>query len=108
MKLNVTLALLLSASLPCAFAQADKDMKELLQASGCMSCHAIDEKVVGPAFQAIAAKYAGQSDAVDSLVQSIRNGSKGKWGRMPMPPHSSLSGDDLKKLSTWVLAQKKP
>jgi cytochrome c len=108
MKLNLLLALLLGASLPSAHAQSDKDMKELLQASGCMSCHATDEKVVGPAFQAIAAKYAGQADAVDSLVQSIRNGSKGKWGRMPMPPHSSLSGDDLKKLSTWVMAQKKP
>jgi len=108
MKLNLLLALLLGASLPSAFAQADKDMKELLQASGCMSCHAVDEKVVGPAFQAVAAKYAGQADAVDSLMQSVRNGSKGKWGRMPMPPHASLSGDDLKKLATWVMAQKKP
>ena len=97
----------LLGSLPWAIAQ-EKEIKELLQASGCMSCHAIDEKVVGPAFQAIAAKYAGQADAVDALTQSVRNGSRGKWGRIPMPPHSSLSGDDLKKLSTWVLAQKKP
>lgn len=99
------LALALLGSFPVAFAQ-DKDMKELLQASGCMSCHAIDEKVVGPAFQAIAAKYKGQADAVDTLTQSVRNGSRGKWGRTPMPPHASLSGDDLKKLTTWVLAQK--
>lgn len=102
---HVLLASALLCSLPVAFAQ-DKDMKELLQASGCLSCHAVDEKVVGPAFQAIAAKYKGQADAVDTLTQSVRNGSRGKWGRTPMPPHSSLSGDDLKKLSTWVLAQK--
>ena len=89
-----------------ALAQDGKEIKDLLQASGCMSCHAVDEKVVGPSFKAVAAKYAGQADAVDALVQSIRNGSKGKWGRTPMPPHASLSNDDLKKLTTWVMSQK--
>ena len=49
----------------------------MLKANGCMTCHAKDEKVVGPSFQAIAAKYAGQADAVDSLTQSVRNGSRG-------------------------------
>ena len=89
-----------------ASAQDSKETKELLQASGCMSCHAIDEKVVGPPFKAIAAKYAGQADAIDSMIQSVRNGSRGKWGRTPMPPHSSLSNDDLKKLTTWVMSHK--
>lgn len=98
-------ALALIGTLPWASAQ-DKEIKELLQASGCMSCHATDEKVVGPAFQAVAAKYKGQADAIDTLTQSVRNGSRGKWGRTPMPAHSSLSGDDLKKLATWVMAQK--
>jgi cytochrome c len=102
---RMLVALALISALPWASAQ-DKETKALLQASGCMSCHAIDEKVVGPAFQAIAAKYAGQADAVDSLSQSVRNGSRGKWGRTPMPAHSSLSGEDLKKLTTWVMAQK--
>jgi cytochrome c len=106
MKHIATTFLLLSAGAAFAATPDDKDMKELLQASGCLSCHAAAEKLVGPSFQAIAAKYAGQADAVDSLSQSVRNGSRGKWGRIPMPPHSSLSASDLKSLSTWVLAQK--
>jgi cytochrome c len=106
MKHIVTSLLLLSAGAAFAATPAEKEIKELLQASGCLSCHAAAEKLVGPSFQAIAAKYAGQADAVDSLSQSVRNGSRGKWGRVPMPPHASLSAPDLKSLSTWVLAQK--
>ena len=98
--------MLLTMGLSSAWAQNDKDIKELLKASGCMSCHGIDEKVVGPAFQAIAAKYAGQADAADTLAQSVRNGSRGKWGRIPMPPHASLAADDLKTMTTWVMKQK--
>lgn len=84
------------------------EIDDLLKASGCMSCHATAEKVVGPSFQAIAEKYAGQADAVASLAQSVRNGSRGKWCRIPMPPHASLSADDLNKMSSWVMSQKKP
>lgn len=98
--------MLLTMGLSSAWAQNDKDVKELLKASGCMTCHAIDEKVVGPAFQAIATKYAGQADAADTLAQSVRNGSRGKWGRIPMPPHASLAAEDLKTMTTWVMAQK--
>ena len=80
---------------------------ELAKASGCYSCHAASEKVVGPAFSAIAAKYKDDKDAVASLTQSIQYGSKGKWGRIPMPAHSSLSGSDLKTLSSWILSTDK-
>lgn len=79
---------------------------ELAKASGCYSCHANGEKVVGPAFASIAEKYAGEKDAAASLAQSIQNGSRGKWGRIPMPPHPSLAAADLKTLSTWVLTIK--
>lgn len=78
----------------------------LMQANGCASCHSVNEKIVGPAFQNVAAKYAGDKDAVGSLMQSIQNGSRGKWGRIPMPAHPSLSQAELKELATWVLAQK--
>jgi len=98
--------LLATTGLSSAWAQQDKDVQELLKASGCMTCHSTAEKIVGPAFQSIAAKYAGQADAVDSLVQSVRNGSRGKWGRIPMPPHASLADKDLKTMATWVMAQK--
>lgn len=108
MKHQAVSTLLLTLGLSSAWAQTDKDLKELLNASGCMSCHAIDEKVVGPSFQAIAEKYAGQTNAVATLEQSVRNGSRGKWGRIPMHAHPSLSNDDLNKLASWVMSQKKP
>ena len=79
---------------------------DLAKASGCYSCHANGEKVVGPAFATIAEKYAGDKDAAATLAQSIQNGSKGKYGRIPMPPHASLGQADLKLLSAWVLTIK--
>lgn len=79
---------------------------ELAKASGCYSCHATAEKVVGPAFTDVAAKYKDEKDAAAALAQSIQNGSKGKWGRIPMPAHPSLSAVDIKTLSTWVLTVK--
>lgn len=79
---------------------------ELAKNSGCMSCHSAKEKVVGPSFSAVAEKYKDDKDAVATLAQSIQNGSKGKWGRIPMPPHASLSAGDVKTLAQWVMATK--
>ena len=79
---------------------------EIVKANGCYSCHAAAEKIVGPAFNAVAEKYAGDKDAVATLAQSIQMGSKGKWGRAAMPAHSSLSAQDLKLLAGWVLSNK--
>lgn len=98
----MALAIAISAT---GLAQAS-DAETLLKESGCLSCHAKAEKIVGPAFLSIADKYRGDKDAVASLVQSIQNGSKGKWGRIPMPAHSSISQDDLKTLARHVLASK--
>ncbi|WP_439113527.1 c-type cytochrome [Hydrogenophaga sp.] len=106
MKHHAVSLLLLTMGLSSAWAQNDKDTLDLLKSSGCMTCHAKDEKVVGPSFQSIAAKYAGQSDAGDTLAQSVRNGSRGKWGRIPMPAHASLSAEDLKTMAHWVMTQK--
>lgn len=99
------LLLISTLTLAAAAAQAS-DGDALLKANGCLSCHAKAEKVVGPAFLSIADKYRNDKDAAASLVQSIQNGSKGKWGRVPMPPHSSISQDDLKALARHVLAMK--
>ncbi len=79
---------------------------DLAKASGCYSCHAANEKIVGPAFASVAEKYAGDKDAPASLAQSIQMGSKGKWGRAAMPAHSGLSAGDVKLLAQWVLATK--
>jgi cytochrome c len=81
--------------------------QELAKNNGCFSCHSTSEKIVGPAYFSVAEKYKTDKDAAASLVQSIQYGSKGKWGRIPMPPHPSMSGDDLKLLARWVLSIEK-
>ena len=75
----------------------------LAKESGCLTCHALNEKIVGPAYSSVAEKYKGQADAAASLTQSIQYGSKGKWGRIPMPAHASMSVEDINKLARWVL-----
>ena len=77
--------------------------KALAEKSGCLGCHAIATKLVGPTYQDVAEKYAGQSDAKEKLVQSIRNGGVGRWGQMPMLPQAQLSEADAKKLAAWIL-----
>lgn len=105
--LSLTAALALGALLAAPVQAQDLAAAvDLAKASGCYSCHANAEKVVGPAFATVAEKYAGDKDAAATLAQSIQNGSKGKYGRIPMPPHASLSPADLKLLSAWVLTIK--
>jgi cytochrome c len=77
----------------------------LAKAKNCMACHAVDKKVVGPAYKEVAAKYKGQGDAVAMLSAKIKAGGKGVWGPVPMPPNN-VTDDEAKKLATWVMAQK--
>ena len=77
---------------------------ELAKSNGCLSCHALHEKIVGPAYEKVAAKYRDDKDAVASLAQSVRNGSQGKWGRIPMPAHLNMSNEDLTLLARWVMS----
>ena len=83
-------------------AQANAD---LAKAKNCMGCHAIDKKVIGPAYRDVAAKYKGQKEAEAKLVASITKGSTGTWGPMAMPPNA-VSADEALTLAKWVLAQK--
>jgi cytochrome c len=80
--------------------------EELAKSKGCLNCHAIDQKRVGPSYKDVAAKYAGQSDAADKLAAKIIAGGAGTWGAMPMPPNPQLAADDAKKLAQWVLGIK--
>jgi len=76
----------------------------LAQKNACMACHAVDKKLVGPSYQEIAKKYAGQKDADTMLAASIKKGGSGKWGPVPMPAQAALNDADLKTLATWILA----
>ncbi len=75
----------------------------LAKQQGCLGCHAVASTLVGPAYQAVAAKYKGQPDAVATLVQHILEGGTGRWGDIPMPPQKQLSPAQARQLATWVL-----
>ena len=97
-----TLALLVasSTSLP---AWADL---ALATAKNCMACHAIDKKLVGPAYKDVAAKYAGDKTAADKLATKIQKGGAGVWGPVPMPANTQVNDAEAKKLAAWVLSIK--
>ena len=78
--------------------------KDLAQKSACLACHAADKKLVGPAYQDVVKKYAGQKDAEATLARSIKAGGSGKWGPVPMPAQTALSDADATTLAAWILA----
>jgi cytochrome c len=94
------LAALAAVSAPALADQA------LAMSKNCMSCHAIDRKLVGPAYKAVALKYAGQKDAVDRLAAKIMKGGSGVWGPVPMPANSQVNEAEAKQLAAWVLTLK--
>lgn len=91
-------------AIAAAPAAGGKDVKTLLAANGCMACHAIDQKVVGPGFAEVAARYKGK-ESVAAVAAHIRQGGAGKWGPVPMPPFSQLSEADAAALARYVLAR---
>jgi len=93
----------LAAAAACLPAMADQ---ALATAKNCMACHAIDKKLVGPAYKDVAAKYAGQKDAADKLAAKIQKGGSGVWGPVPMPANPQVSEAEAKKLAAWVLTLK--
>ena len=78
----------------------------LATAKNCMACHAIDKKLVGPAYKDVASKYAGQPGAVDKLAAKIQKGGSGVWGPVPMPANTQVNEAEAKKLAAWVLTLK--
>jgi cytochrome c len=73
----------------------------------CLTCHAVDKKLVGPSYQDVAAKYKGDAGAEAKLIAKVKNGGSGAWGQIPMPPNASVPDADIKTLVKWVLSQKK-
>jgi cytochrome c len=78
----------------------------LATSKNCMACHAVDKTLVGPAYKDVAAKYAGQKDAVDKLSAKIMKGGSGVWGPVPMPANTQVNEAEAKKLAAWVLSLK--
>jgi cytochrome c551/c552 len=72
---------------------------------GCLNCHQVDTKVVGPAFRDVRAKYLHDPDAIEKIVHQIHNGGSGKWGSAIMPPFSAINDAESKKLAAWIMIQ---
>jgi cytochrome c len=82
------------------FAQA-----ELAKQKNCLACHAVDKKLVGPAYKEVAAKYKGDKDAAAKLAKKIREGGVGVWGQVPMPANPQVNDQEAASLAKWVLSQ---
>ena len=95
---TIVTACMLSAP---AFAQ-----QELAQKKNCMACHAVASKLIGPSFKEIAAKYAGQADAVPKLTEKVIKGGAGVWGAVPMPANPQVTEAEAKQLVQWILTLK--
>jgi cytochrome c len=78
----------------------------LAASKNCLACHAVDKKVVGPAYKDVAKKYAGQKDATDKLASKVMKGGAGVWGPVPMPANPQVNEAEAKKLVAWILAMK--
>jgi cytochrome c len=97
-----TLFALFAAAFVAGPALADQ---ALAQKKNCMACHALEKKVVGPAYKDVAKKYAGQN-AEAKLVSKIKQGGSGVWGAIPMPANPQVNDAEAKQLASWVLSLK--
>lgn len=99
--------MLVGALVVSAFtSQAAMASLDLAKAKNCLACHAVDTKLVGPAYKDVAAKYAGQKDAEGKLVQKIMKGGSGAWGPVPMPANPQVSEAEAHTLVKWILSTK--
>ena len=103
MMIRFTLFALVAAVCLTAPALADQ---ALATAKNCMACHAIDKKVLGPAYKDVAKKYAGQKDAAAKLATKVMKGGSGVWGAVPMPANPQVNEAEANKLVAWILTLK--
>jgi cytochrome c len=80
--------------------------EKLAQSSGCMTCHALDKKTIGPSYKEVAAKYRGQKDAEAKLIEKVKKGGSGVWGQVPMPPNGHVKDADIAAMVKYILALK--
>ncbi|AII53206.1 c-type cytochrome [Hymenobacter sp. APR13] len=79
---------------------------KLMEGSDCASCHRENEKLIGPGYREIAAKYPNTAANVTMLAKKIITGGKGNWGEIPMTPHPTLSQKDAEEMTRYILALK--
>lgn len=97
---------LLASVAALAIAGTAQANEKLAQASGCMTCHGIDKKIIGPSYKDVAAKYRADKGAEAKLVAKVKAGGSGVWGATPMPPQAHVKDDDIKAIVHWVMTLK--
>ena len=101
---NIILAATLGLSAQAALAEDAASAGEALaQKGGCLMCHTVQKRNVGPAFKDIAAVYKTQDDAEEKLINKIKKGGRGSWGVLPMPPNEGkLTDDEFREVVRWI------
>ncbi|HTH39659.1 MAG TPA: c-type cytochrome [Rhodocyclaceae bacterium] len=105
MKAIVSISVALGLALAVPAAQANE---AIIKKARCVACHAVDKKLVGPAYKDVAEKYRGDAGAVTKLTHKVRNGGSGVWGEIPMTPNGpdKISDADLNTAIEWILSLK--
>jgi len=107
-KTLLTLCVLVATSTVGISAYASQEVVEqLARSKGCMACHAVDRRMVGPSFKSIAERYANNSAAEANLIRATMRGSSGTWGPIPMPASRNLSEAEATQLVQWILGKSK-
>ena len=102
---TLTATLAAAALAAIAIPATAADQSALAGTSGCLACHNVGKKVVGPAYKDVAAKYKGVKGAEATLIDKVKKGGQGVWGDIPMPPNSpQVSDADIKTLVAWILS----
>ena len=86
-----------------SFSSVEQEMQNLARNNNCLGCHGVKDKLIGPGFNEIAAKYKSDKTAHVTLVKRIKEGTSGNWGDMVMPPQTSVSDVDANTLVNWIL-----
>lgn len=105
MKQLVSLLIVGSVAFVTTSTYAAEKGETLAAQHGCLSCHAIDHKILGPAYQDVAKKYQGVAGIEDKLFNKVRHGGGGVWGAMAMPAQKTVSDADLHTILKWVLSR---
>ncbi|HSE00047.1 MAG TPA: c-type cytochrome [Burkholderiales bacterium] len=108
MKIFLTLIAAAAAAMLAAGTHAAdaKAAEALARTSGCLACHTVDKKLVGPSYKEIADRYRKDKAAQANLAQKVKAGGKGVWGDIPMPPNAHVKDADIKTLVQWILSIK--
>jgi cytochrome c len=80
--------------------------EDLAKSSGCLACHTVEKKLIGPSYRDIANKYRGDKGAAANLAKKVKEGGKGVWGDIPMTPNAHVKDADINTIVVWILSLK--